>query len=126
MAKLKFDTILFAVWHATDYSRKFEMELTAVKPRKFYEVRDPSGKVVGQGYTADEAMVSLAKYLNVGKDEICYSRMVVRCRKDAQLVYEIRVEGEVHKIFSPNGIPIKGCVFDTYKDAHDHCVEILS
>ncbi len=125
MAKLEFRTLLFSVWHETDYSKKFEMKLTAVKPRRFYEVRDSRGSLMGEGYTAKEALASLAEHLNVRKDEICKSRMVVQCRKDAELVYEIHDEGEGCHIFDPHGAPVGNKTFRNYAEARTYCKELL-
>ena len=126
MAEPEFATISFSVWHKEDYSRKFTMNRTSVKPRPIWEVRDSIGNSVGQGYSTDEAVASFANYLKVAKDGIKKSHLVYECRKDGKLAYRIRVEGEGCHIFDSNGAPVGNQTFDTYKAARAYCVEILS
>lgn len=126
MAEPKFETVSFNVRLQGDYSRKFSMNRTFDGSRPFWQVKNSSGNPVGEGYSTDEALTSLARHLNVARDEIKKSAVTYECWKDSKLVYEIRVEGRVHQVYRSNGIPVQDAAYDTYKAARTYCVEKLS
>ena len=126
MAEAKFETVSFSVWHKDAYSSEFTLDRICRKPRPIWEVKDSSGNSVGQGYSTDEAVESLAEYLNVGNDEFKRSRMAYECRKDSKLVYRIRVEGDGCQIYDSNDAPVGNKIFDTYTEARAYCEQILS
>ena len=125
MAEPKFETISFSVRQQGNYSRQFKMNRVCRKPRPFWEVKDSSGNSMGEGYSTDEALLSLATRLSVARDEIKKSAVAYECWNDGKLAYRICVERDGCHIYDSNGAPVGNRIFDTYTKARTYCVEIL-